>query len=129
MKLENYKKDSYEFSKQVSDLVRQFSFVGIAIIWIFKSNVPSDHLIPKELITPLIYLVICLVLDLLQYLISTFIWLIFFRYNEIKNHGKTDIDIKASGWLSIPSLFFFITKIVFLYLGYFKILSFLINKL
>ena len=50
MKFEEYKKDSYEFSKSTSDLVRQFAFAGIAIIWIFKYQKPIDHLIPVDAI-------------------------------------------------------------------------------
>jgi hypothetical protein len=77
MKLEEYKKDSYEFSKSTSDLVRQFSFAGIAIIWIFKIDKPIDHLIPSPLFKPLLFLVFTLSLDLFQYLIPSIIWALF----------------------------------------------------
>ncbi|MBK9479124.1 MAG: hypothetical protein IPN99_09865, partial [Bacteroidetes bacterium] len=110
MKLEEYKNDSYEFSKQTSVLVRQFAFAGIAIIWIFKYDKPTEHLIPIELFKPLLYFVSTLVFDLLQYLIPTIIFTIFFRYHEKENKGKTGIDIKASGWLSAPGWVCFVLK-------------------
>ncbi len=129
MKLEEYKKDSYEFSSLASNLIRQFAFAGIAIIWIFKFDKPTDHLIPTELVVPLIYIVISLVFDLLQYLIPALIWSLFFIYHEKKNGGKTDVDVKASGWYSVPGWICFGAKTILLVIGYLKILSFLINKL
>jgi hypothetical protein len=129
MKLEEYKKDSYEFSKLTSDLVRQFAFAGIAIIWIFKFDKIEHHLIPPELIIPLLFFVATLAFDLFQFLIPTIIWTIFFRYNEKKNKGVPDVNIKASGWLSFPGWFFFSLKIITLTIGYFKIVLFLISKI
>lgn len=129
MKLSEYKKDSYEFSKSTSDLVRQFAFAGIAIIWIFKFEKPDTHLIPNELFLPLLYLVITLTCDFLQYLLPTLILTIFFRYHENKNAGNTDVDIKASGWLSFPGWLFFIAKIVALSIAYSYIVGYLISKI
>jgi predicted membrane protein len=129
MKLDEYKKDSYEFSKLTSDLVRQFAFAGIAIIWIFKFDKVEQHLIPQELIRPLLFFVATLAFDLFQYLIPTIIWTIFFRYYEKKNKGKTDVNIKASGWLSSPGWVCFILKTITLAIGYFYVVSFLISKI
>ena len=129
MKLEEYKKDSYEFSKLTSDLVRQFAFAGIAIIWIFKFDKIEQHLIPPALIKPLLFFVATLAFDLFQYLVPTIIWTIFFRYYEKKNKGKTEVDIKASGWLSSPGWFCFILKIITLAIGYIYIVSFIISKI
>ena len=84
MKLEKFNDESYEFSGEASKLIRQFAFAGIAIIWIFKFDQPLDHLLPKELIIPLICLIITLFFDLMQYLISGLIWTLFFRYHEKK---------------------------------------------
>jgi len=129
MKLEKYKEESYEFSKLSSDLVRQFAFAGIAIIWIFKFDKPAEHLIPSELFCPLLFFVATLVFDLLQYLIPTIIFSIFFRYYEKKHKGKTDVDIKASGWLSVPGWICFVLKSVCLSIGFYYIIIFLISKI
>ncbi|MBN1184982.1 MAG: hypothetical protein JXB49_22040 [Bacteroidales bacterium] len=129
MKLEGYKTDSYEFSGKASDLMRQFAFAGIAIIWIFRYDKPIDHLIPQECIASLVCFVVALGFDLLQYLIPTLIWTIFFRYHEIRNEGNTDVDVKASGWWSAPGWICFVAKTITLIIGYIKILSFLITKL
>lgn len=129
MKLEEYKKDSYEFSKQTSELIRQFAFAGIAIVWIFKFEKPEQHLLPQDLITPLLFFVSTLCFDLLQYLIPTIIWTIFFRYYEKKNRGNTSKEIKASGLLSLPGWICFFGKTISLILGFYLIVTFLINKI
>jgi len=129
MKLEEYKKDSYEFSKATSDLVRQFAFAGIAIIWIFKLDKPEKHLIPQELFRPLLFLVVTLAFDLLQYLFPTIIWSIFFRYHEKKNNGHVEKDVKASTWLSFPGWACFIIKILTLVIAYVFIIKYLISKI
>ena len=115
MKLSKYKDDYYEFSGLTSKLVTQFSFAGIAIIWIFKVDQPIQHLIPNELIIPLLCFVITLSLSLLQYLVPTIIWAIFFHYFENKFNGNTEREINAPSWFSIPGWIFFILKIISLH--------------
>ena len=129
MKLKEYKEDSYAFSKSVSDLVKQFAFAGIALIWIFKLDKTDAHLIPKELLVPLLYMVITLAFTFLQYLLPSIIWTIFFRYHEKENNGDTTVDIKASGWLSVTGWAFYILKIISLVIGYIYIINFIIQKI
>jgi hypothetical protein len=129
MKLERYKEDSYEFSKLTSNIVRQFAFAGIAIIWIFKYDKPVEHLIPQELLYPLLYFVATLSFELFQYLIPTIIWSIFFHYNEWKFKGDTDKDIKASDWFSIPGWLFFTLKNISVIIGYYLLIKYLVCKI
>lgn len=129
MALDDYKKDSYEFSNLTSNLVRQFSFAGIAIVWLFKFEKVEQHLIPSELIKPLLFFVFTLAFDLLQYLIPTIIWTLFFLYHEKKNGGNTNINIKASRYLSLPGWICFTTKIISLTIGYIYSISYLISKI
>lgn len=128
MQLKEYKKEAYELSGIASNLIRQFAFAAIAIIWIFKFDKPEQNLLPPELIRPLIFIVVTLVLDLLQYLIPAIIYTIFFLYHERKNKGKTDVEIKASFYYTIPNIVCFIFKIIGLGCGYFYILQFLMSK-
>lgn len=128
MKLEEYKKDSYEFSKSTSDLVRQFAFAGIAIIWIFKYQKSVDHLIPVELFKPLLFLIITLGLDLLQYLIPSIIWAAFYKHYE-KQGKSNDYELKANKWLSSPGWLFYFSKIIMLIISYFFITKFILQKI
>jgi hypothetical protein len=128
MKLEEYKKDSYEFTKSASDLVRQFAFAGIGIIWIFKYEKPIDHLIPVELFKPLLFLIITLALDLLQYLLPSIIWTIFYKYHEKKGRNN-DYELKANKWYSRPGWLFYYGKIITLSVAYILITNFILNKI
>lgn len=129
MKLEQYKKDAYEFQALTSGLVRQLAFAGIALIWIFKIDKPKDHLLPNECYWPLLLFVLVLVFDFLQYFIPSIIWMNFFRYHEKKNKGNVDIDLKAKEIYSVPGYFFYWGKVILLFFGYMLIIKFLICKL
>jgi len=128
MKLEGYKQDSKDYSQTASELVRQFAFAGIAIIWLFKFDKPEPHLIPKELIFPLLCFIITLACDLLQNLIPSIIWSLFYRYHEKK---KTDpsLDIKANVGLTYPGWIFYFAKIIVLIVAYIGVIRFLIHKI
>lgn len=128
MKLEEYKKDSYEFSRSASDLVRQFTFAGIAIIWIFKYEKPIDHLIPIQLFRPLLFLIITLCLDFFQYLIPAIIWTLFYRYHE-KKRTNPNSDIKAPSGFSTPGWICFLGKIITLIISYAYITNYIVQKI
>ena len=128
MKLEEYKKDSYEFSKSTSDLVRQFAFAGIAIIWIFKLDNAKIHLIPQELLVPLFLFIITLAFDLFQYFIPSIIWTMFYKHHESKGRGG-DFELKASKWLSRPGWICYYCKLITLIVGYFFVMKFIVSKL
>jgi hypothetical protein len=128
MKLSQYKTESYEFTKQTSDLVRQFAFAGIAIVWIFRGEKTTDHLIPEELIDPIFYLVVTLVFDFFQYLTPSIIWTSFFLFYEKKNAGNVDVDITASWLWSVPGIICFVCKVITLVISYYYILNFLIAR-
>jgi hypothetical protein len=128
MKLEKFKEESYEFSKQASDLVRQFAFAGIAIIWIFKIDKPTEHLIPQELFKPLLFFVVTLIFDIFQYLIPAIILSIFFWFHERKNQGNTQIDKKAPFLISLPGWLCFFGKVTSLFIGFYYITIYLFSK-
>jgi len=129
MKLKEYKTESYEFTKQTSDLVRQFAFAGIAIVWIFKFDDSSPHLIPSDLIKPLLFFVSTLIFDLLQYLFPSIIFSIFFLVKEKKFNGQTDIDIKAPNWFSVPGWICFVVKVIAISVGFWLLIKYLFVKL
>lgn len=129
MKLEKYKEDAYYFSGKLSEINRYFSFAGIAIIWIFKTEANGTYNIPPSFILPLILLSTSLLLDFLQYAYSASAWIIFYRHHESKKQKKQDEnkykkdDIKAPRWISNISYFiFYIPKILANIAAYFLLL-------
>ena len=128
MKLEQYKKDAYEFQGLASGLVRQFAFAGIALIWIFKID-KAEHLIPNECYWPLLFFIGTLAIDFFQYFIPSIIWMKFFKHHEKENNGNVDVEIKANEIYSFPGYFFYYGKVIFLFIGYVMIIKFLLCKL
>ncbi|MBC7000388.1 hypothetical protein [Cytophaga sp. FL35] len=130
--IDDYKDDYLYYTGKTSELNRNLAFAGVAIIWIFKTTSESGFVIPKELISPLIWLVISLSLDLFQYLCGGLIWLIFYRYyeNMINNKKrKPNKDLKAHPILPGVLHFFYWSKIVANLIAYYLLLSFLFKEL
>lgn len=131
MKFDDARNAFYDASSKVSELVRNLSFIGFGIIWIFKSN-ESAPLIPEDLKFPVLLFAITISLDLLQYVIKTITWWIFTRIeeNRIFNSGKndtTDEIVKAKSWFNYIPDTLFILKTISLLLGYFILIKFLFS--
>jgi hypothetical protein len=126
MKLEDYRKTFYEFSGKLSDITRQLSFAGIAVIWLFKKDVSVTPTLPKDLNLPLILLVLTLSFDYLQYLVESLMWRHVYRSKEKSGIGA-DIETEHSTWVEAPIYFAFLMKICLLILAYIWILYYLIG--
>lgn len=126
-------RDAYEsLSGKLSDIVRQLSFAGIGIIWIFRvSNSENSILISKELYWPLLWLVITLILDALQYLISSLIW--YFVYCKYKKDNKNNDDgkviVKEKERWNIASWVFWLLKTITLSIAFVYLACYLVDKL
>lgn len=135
MKLSKYREKSNEYTAKASEIVRQLSLAGVAIIWLFKSSSQeSDNsgqpLIDRYLIIPLISLSIALLVDLVQYIIGGQIWINFFRGKEKEYENNIDDpDIKAPDNLRIPIYICYYLKILLLVFSYIFLIIFLANKL
>jgi hypothetical protein len=126
MNLEGYRKTFYEFSGKLSDITRQLSFAGIAVIWLFKKDVSGVPTPPKDLVLPLILLVLTLSADYLQYLLGSLIWRYVYRSKE-KAGIAEDVETEHSIWAEAPIYAAFLLKIVLLILAYISILHYLIG--
>src|ERR1043165_3513851 len=115
MKLSEFRKKSNEYTAKASEIVRQLSLAGIAIVWLFHNTVLANNqpLLDKYLIIPLILLCSALLSDLLQYIIGGEIWIAFFRKKERQfKKANTDPEIGASPDLSKPIYLFYYLKMI-----------------
>ena len=128
VKLAGYRQTFYEFSGKASDVSRQLAFAAIAVIWLFKSDAPGGgHLtIPRALILPGALIVTALAADLLQYIMASLIWRIYYRYLE-KKRVPPDVDTQHSPWLEIPITALFWIKVFLVIAAYIFILLFLLS--
>ncbi len=93
MKLKDYKESINFYSGKASELNRQFTFAGIAVVWIV-SSAQSDILQLRNFIFPLVTFILSLFFDLLQYSLGYLIWRRFYRQQERSNILEED-DVSA----------------------------------
>ena len=119
MILKDLKCDYEALSAKASDIVRQLALAGIGIAWIFRTTSNGvDHIDPK-LIDASFVIVLALLLDLLQYLVSTTIWIVYYRYKENqKPKPKPDTEFEAPPALNWPNFAFFYLKAAALFAAY-----------
>ena len=124
MKLQNALDNYYFHTGKVSDIVRQLAFAAIAVIWLFKAGDGRSISLPNELLQPLKLVVVCLALDLLQYVFGTIVWGIFHRMKE--RSGTSDSsDFKAPRSINWPALACFWSKTGVLSYAYWELFSYL----
>jgi hypothetical protein len=119
MTLKDLKGDYEALSGKASDIVRQLALAGIGIAWIFRSTSGGIDRLDPKLINASFVIVLALLLDLLQYLVSTTILFGYFRYKENqkpKPRPETEFEIPPS--LNWPSFAFFYLKTSALLIAY-----------
>ena len=125
MKLNDYRETYYEFSGKLSEIIRNLSFAGIALIWIFKKDATALK-VPEEFLLPATFLVLTLALDLLQYIFGSAIWGIFQWYQE---RNLTDIsenpELSSPSYFKLPQFFCFVGKQITLSIAYILLLRYL----
>ena len=128
MKLSEYQITYYEFSGKTSDITRQLTFAGLALVWIFKIKDGTLLVVPKELLLPTITLALTLTLDLLQYISATMVWGIFQWHKERQlNDISEDPELESSPKLKYPQLIFFTLKIVSVIFSYYFLVKYLVT--
>ena len=127
MKLSEYKKTYEDFSGKASNVVRQLSFAGIAVIWIFKVQSNGLLKIPDKLLVPLGLFCISLAIDLLQYILGYIVWYAYYKYQENKVVSETQ-EIKHHALLPFPLHLCMIAKVFIAVVAYYKLIVFIINS-
>ncbi|HET8554584.1 MAG TPA: hypothetical protein VFL78_07135 [Rhodanobacteraceae bacterium] len=132
MKLSKAQENYSYASGTASSICRQLAFAGIAIVWVF--NLPTSESpvhVPQQLQVVILLLVVCLVLDLLQYVVASLIWSYFARRIELEfpNDHADDPDMAAPAILNWPALVCFWSKIVVLLVAYIFLAVFVGGKL
>lgn len=124
--------ERYEYhTGKASDINRSLALAGIAVIWIFKSTTNGITSVPNLLITPLVYLVTTLGIDLIQYITGGLIWWIYFLHKEQQKKKGVDIGKNVDAPIIFPIILWtlFVLKIGATLIGYTYLLHFLYNTL
>ena len=122
-----YVRATYEFhTGKVSELTRQLSFAGLAIVWLFKTGQDGDFKLPTGLLAPLLMLILTLALDWLHYAVSAMIW---DKFQRTKEEAGTleDEDFLVPAKINWPANFFFFSKLFCVVVAYTLLLTYAFN--
>ena len=129
MKISKLKEDYSKASAKVSELVRQLSFAGIAVIWILRTGEHAGGIkYSNHLLLPLALFVASLAFDLLHYVYKTIVtgslnWLAWRKYKDEEK------DVPYSGKWNWPTNVFFWLKATLVIVAYYYLLSFIYVQL
>lgn len=129
MNLSDYLTSYYELSSKASDVARQLSFAGIALIWIFHPIGADPVTLPHPLLLPAGCFVLGLAFDLLQYFTGSLIWGAFHRYWEKRLGAGSTQSLTAPPYLNWPNLFFFWSKLALVLASYALLLDYILSTL
>ena len=90
MKLSDAIAASDAYSGKTSDIVRQKSLAGIALIWVFKSGSADHPRLDVKLVRAALFIAVALIIDLFQYLSSYMIWNSYIA--RLEREGKVPDD-------------------------------------
>ena len=122
-----YRKAYKELSGKASDVARQLSFAGIAIVYILLPVGPNSK-IPDQLVFSMLLFCLAIANGLLQYIIGALIWGGFHRYHGNKATQSNDPDLMAPAYLNWPTNVNFYSKFVFVFVSYILILNYCWGK-
>ncbi|WP_071593007.1 hypothetical protein [Serratia sp. S4] len=141
MILDKIQQTYYAASSSLSNINRQSCLGGIALIWLFKGSIgkstltdPSESILlfPNILYWSLVFLVISLIMDFLQYAVTTLIWGAY-GYRKEKYLEKNGLDKETHvlkeppDCINHPALILFWVKIALSSLGFYKLTTFMLT--
>jgi len=133
MKLQDFRNDYYVFTAKTSEIARTLALSAIAIVWIFRKDIPVSGqpiayiVLPKLLLFGAIGAVLTLTLDLCQYAWASAIFGWWCRFKE-RRGIKLDAEISAPPWFNWPTLLFFWSKLASIAVTYFLLARFLLGQ-
>ena len=114
-------RSAYEaLSGKVSDIVRQMSLAGIALIWLFRTTPATPGrlaVINPELLRAALFVFLALTFDFLQYLVGTITWFLYFRHKE-KQRVSEKHEFQAPPSLNWPTWTLFYLKCAAMLVAY-----------
>jgi hypothetical protein len=128
MKLSEIREAYEELSGSASKLSRQLAFAGIGMIWIFRVSTGEQTTIPTALLWPAILLISSLGIDIIQYLLQSLTWYIYYHYKKSKGI-KEDISVDEPEFLNYFPWILFFAKISVMSMAYIMLFSYLYSLL
>ncbi|HZN68741.1 MAG TPA: hypothetical protein VFB66_25910 [Tepidisphaeraceae bacterium] len=129
MKLANARADRDTFTSKASELARQLALAGIAIVWIFKTDKPDGPSVPRDLLTPTLFIIVALALDFLHYVYGGAAWSFFHWKKEQREKVDEDAEFKAPTPINWPTNVFYWGKLIAVGVAYALLLRYVYRQL
>ena len=127
--LKDFRDAYHELSGTASEVSRKLGFAGIAVIWIFKADLPGKaYTLAPELYQAGVMIVLSLALDLLQYIFGSLIWGAFWRSKE-KGGATESQEITAPPFFNWPAIACYWGKLIVMVDAYYYLLRFLLGHI
>lgn len=131
IKIRDLRDTFYDASGTLSDIIRQVSFVGIGVIWLFVKIIDGKTFIEKQLVWGIGLFIGALLFDVLQYLYKSIVFGVKFRKEEKKFDDSVE-DVEENTTLLVPSINYFTwgcwgAKILLAIAGYTVLIVYLCN--
>lgn len=99
------------YSGELSKIARQLGFVGLGVIWIFKT---TNNQIPPEFLPAAAWFVVFFALDFAQYLLGYVLWFVY-RQNLERNPAfkKPDGSLDCAKELDYPDWMYAVIAVPF----------------
>lgn len=91
MTLRDAKSAYEEHSGKASDIVRQLSFGGIALIWLFRLGTEKQFTLDQAMLRAALFIFLALFFDFLQYLASALMVFVFSAQRKAGRSGGREL--------------------------------------
>lgn len=126
MKLRDVEEAKNYYSGKTSDITRQLTFAGVAIVWLLRDATTASP-VPTELLPVLIAYVSALALDIIHYTTSTFVWTKFY-FRLTKQEVNDDDNFNEPRRINLLGYLLFAAKIVAFLYGSIRLIVYLIVR-
>ena len=126
--LKEIRKDYYFFTGKVSENVRALCFSAVAIIWVFKQETKGGMMLPEPLYWALLWVLVSLTMDFLQYFYGAVVWGYYSRIQE-KLDPNQEAEYLAPRWFNWPTNAFYYLKVFFAVCVYLQIFRYLLDAI
>lgn len=109
------------YTGKASDVVRQLSLLGFAMIWIFKRETPAGPAVPLELRISAILFAAALLFDFLQYVVGATGW-VWYNKKLYRLNTSRDAIVTPPDRLYYPAYIAFYAKVALVVLAFVALL-------
>jgi len=95
MKISEIRKDYEDLTGSASKLNRQCVLAAIAVIWMLRIDEGNRHTIAPEFASSMLWFVVSIMLDILQYFLLGMFWYCYYQYKKCNDNVKWSEELEV----------------------------------